>query len=112
STLLLHRYPENDPMLAGAMRKRRAVVIADASQSEARALDRYLAIGGARSVAVAPVMQAGRFLGAIEVLNPLDDQPFTESDGNAVMYIAEQFANFVAARGIVTDPERIAVRRN
>jgi GAF domain-containing protein len=87
-------------------------VIGSAAQSEARALDRYLAIGGARSVIVAPVMQAGRFLGAIELLNPLDDQPFTESDGNAMMYIAEQFADFVAARGIVTDPDRIAARRN
>jgi hypothetical protein len=112
SGLLLHRYPENDPMLSGAMRRRRSIVLTDASQSEARALDRYLAIGGARSLIVAPVMQAGRFLGAIELLNPLDDQPFTESDGNAVSYIAEQFAEFVAARGIVTDPERIAARRN
>jgi hypothetical protein len=112
SGLLLHRYPENDPMLSGAMRRRRSIVLTDASQSEARGLDRYLAIGGARSVIVAPVMQAGRFLGAIELLNPLDDQPFTESDGNAVTYIAEQFAEFVATRGIVTDPERIAARRN
>ncbi len=48
---------------------------------------------------MAPVMLAGRFLGAIELLNPIDGEPFTESDGNAVTYIAEQFAEFVAARG-------------
>jgi GAF domain-containing protein len=74
-------------------------------------LDRYAIIGGARSLIIAPVMDSGRFLGAIELVNPLDGQPFTESDGNAVTYIAEQFAEFVANRGVVTDPERIGARQ-
>ena len=108
--LLLRRFPESDGLLAAAMRKRRAVVFADAIQSEATTNERYVAIGGARSLIVAPVMLSGRFLGAIELLNPIDGEPFTESDGNAVTYIAEQFAEFVAARGIVTDPERISAR--
>ena len=108
--LLLRRFPESDGLLAAAMRKRRAVVFPDAIQSEATTIERYVAIGGARSLIVAPVMLAGRFLGAIELVNPIDGEPFTESDGNAVTYIAEQFAEFVAARGIVTDPERISAR--
>jgi GAF domain len=108
--LLLQRFPESDSLLAAAMRKRRAVVVADAIQSEAMTNERYVSIGGARSLIVAPVMLAGRFLGAIELLNPIDGDPFTESDGNAVTYIAEQFAEFVASRGIVTDPERISAR--
>jgi GAF domain len=108
--LLLRRFPESDGLLAAAMRKRRAVVFADAIQSEATTNERYVSIGGARSLIVAPVMLSGRFLGAIELLNPIDGEPFTESDGNAVTYIAEQFAEFVAARGIVTDPERISAR--
>ncbi len=41
------------------------------------------ALGGARSLIVAPVMLSGRFLGAIELLNPIDGEPFTEADGNA-----------------------------
>jgi GAF domain-containing protein len=110
--LLLKRHSETDAMLAAAMRRRRAVVIVDAEHSEAATIERYVAVGGARSVIVAPAMQAGRFLGAIELLNPLDGQPFTDSDGNAVMYIAEQFADFVAARGVVTDPDQIAARRS
>jgi GAF domain-containing protein len=109
--LLLKRHPENDPMLSAAMRKRRAIVFADATQGEPAALERYAAVGGARSVIVAPVMQSGRFLGAIELLNPLDGGPFTESEGNAVSYIAEQFAEFVAERGVVTDPEVISSRQ-
>ena len=110
SKLLLRRFPESDGLLAAAMRRRRALVVADAVQSEATINERYVAIGGARSLIVAPVMLAGRFLGAIELLNPIDGEPFTESDGNAVTYIAEQFAEFVASRGIVTDPDRISAR--
>jgi GAF domain-containing protein len=110
SVLLLRRFPESDALLAAAMRKRRAVVIADATQSDAALNERYAAIGGARSLVIAPVMLSGRFLGAIELLNPIDGEPFTESDGNAVTYIAQQLAEFVAATGIVTDPERISAR--
>jgi putative methionine-R-sulfoxide reductase with GAF domain len=106
--LLLRRFPESDPLLSLAMRKRRAVVVTDATETEAATNERYVVLGGARSLIVAPMMVAGRFLGAIELVNPIDGQPFTESDGNAITYMAEQFAEFVAARGVVTDPERIA----
>jgi GAF domain-containing protein len=109
-SLLLRRHAEGDAVLSAAMGKRRALVVADAAQSEAAALDRYVALGGARSLIVAPVMQSGRFLGAIELMNPLDGQPYTEGEGNALTYIAEQFAEFVASRGVVTDPARIGSR--
>jgi GAF domain-containing protein len=105
--LLLRRHPENETLLSAAMAKRRAIVLVDASSEPAALAERYRLVGGARSMMVAPVMQAGRFLGAIELLNPLDGQPFTEEEGNALTYIAQQFAEYVATRGIVTDPERI-----
>jgi GAF domain-containing protein len=109
--LLLLRHPEDEPMLAAAMKARRALVVPDAAGSEAATIERYVTIGGAHSLIVAPMMQSGRFLGAIELVNPVDGQPFTEPEGNAVMYIADQLAEFVGTRGIVTDSERIAARR-
>jgi GAF domain-containing protein len=109
--LLLKRHPENDTVLLSAMRKGRAVVFGDAVQPEAARLDRYTQLGGARSLLVAPVVLHGRFLGAIELLNPLDGQPFNESEGNALTYIAEQFAEFISSHGVVTDPERISRRQ-
>jgi GAF domain-containing protein len=111
SKLLLRRHPESDPLLLAAMRKRRALVVDDAAQTEAPNLDRYTLLGGARSLLVAPVILHGRFLGAIELLNPLDGQPFNDSEGNALTYIAEQFAEFISSHGIVTDPERISQRQ-
>jgi GAF domain-containing protein len=88
-------------------------LVADATRGDRAtdALPRYAALGGARSLLVAPVVHEGRFLGAIELLNPLDGQPFNESEGNALTYIAEQFAEFISSHGIVTDPERIHQRR-
>lgn len=110
--LLLLRHPEDEAMLAEAMRKRRALVIADADQSEAASIGRYVMLGGVHSLIIAPVMQSGRFLGAIELLNPIDGQPFTEAEGNAVMYIADQLAEFLGQRGVVTDAERISARKS
>jgi hypothetical protein len=53
-------------------------------------------------------MLAGRFLGAIELLDPIDGAPFTDDEGHALSYIGEQFGEFVASRGVLLDPERIA----
>ena len=108
--LLLRRHPEGDALLSKAMRKRRAVVIADASIEAGANDERYAALGSAKSFIIAPVMHGGRFIGAIEIINPSDGAPFTEDEGNALNYIAEQYAEFVAQRGIVVDAERIAMR--
>jgi GAF domain-containing protein len=107
--LLLRRLPESDPVLSAAMRKRMAIVYSDASQSDAPGLERFQSLGGVKSLVVAPVMQAGRFLGAIELVDPLDGEPFADDEGPAISYIAEQFAEFVATRGVVTDPDRIGM---
>jgi hypothetical protein len=107
AALLLARYSESEPLLHAAMRKRRAIVVADASHADAASVGRFAPLGVVRTVLVAPVMQAGRFLGVIEIVNALDGNPFTDDEGNALNYIAEQFAEFVATVGIVTDPDRI-----
>lgn len=103
--LLTARTPESDEILREAARRRRALVVPDAG-ARARA-DRYERLGGAKSLVIAPIMQAGRALGAIEILNPLDGQPFSEDEGNAMTYIAEQFAEYLGSRGIVVDKARI-----
>jgi putative methionine-R-sulfoxide reductase with GAF domain len=106
--LLLDRHPETDAMLSAAMKKRRAVVVPDATGTSAESVGRFAAITSARSVIVAPVMRGGRFLGAIELLNPLDGAPFTDADGDAISYIAEQYAEFLSSRGVILDAAAIA----
>ena len=104
SRLLTLRTPEGDELLREAARKRRAIVTPDAATAAAQ---RYQSLGGSRSMIIAPIMQAGRALGAIEIINPLDGKPFTEDEGNAMTYIAEQYAEYLGSRGIVLDRERI-----
>lgn len=104
--LLLQRYPESEPALSAAMRKRRGMVLsaADAVVTQSAV---FQSVGGAQSSAIAPVMQAGRFLGAITLIDPTEGGPFSELDANALSYMAEQLAEFVGARGVVVDPERV-----
>jgi GAF domain-containing protein len=102
--LLTMRTPESDELLRAAARKRRAIVTPDAT---ALTNQRYQMLGGCRSLIVAPIMQAGRALGAMEIINPLDGMPFNEDEGNAMTYIAEQYAEYLGSRGIVLDNKRI-----
>lgn len=102
--LLTMRTADTDEYLRECARKRRALVVANAASAAA---DRYRQLNGARSLIVAPIMQAGRALGALEIINPLDGMPFTEDEGNAMTYIAEQYAEYLGSRGIVLDRERI-----
>jgi putative methionine-R-sulfoxide reductase with GAF domain len=102
------RTPEKDPLIAEAMRTRRAIVIAEASADERAQKGRWAMIDTAcRSLVCAPVEQGGRFLGFLELSNPRDGGPFREGDGHALTYIGEQFAEFLAARGIVLHPDRL-----
>lgn len=102
--LLTTRAGKSDELLRECARTRRAVVVANASSASS---DRYRPLGGARSLIVAPIMQAGRALGAIEIINPLDGMPFTEDEGNAMTYIAEQYAEYLGSRGIILDRDHI-----
>jgi hypothetical protein len=108
--LLLRRHPENETLLSKAMRGRTALII-DATRSEPPTVARFESLGAIKSIVVAPATQSGRFLGAIELFNPLDGLPFTELEGNAVMYVAEQLAEYVATHGVITDPDRVVARR-
>jgi hypothetical protein len=104
---LLGRYGESDPLFAAATKKRRALVVNGLVPEVAR----FAAATSVKSIVVAPVMDGGRFLGAIELVNPVDDMPFTDREGHAVTYVCERFAEFVAARGVVVDPEKVSLRR-
>jgi GAF domain-containing protein len=102
------RTSEKDPLVAEAMHKRRALVIPDTSNDERAQKGRFAMLDTAcKSLVCAPVEQGGRFLGLLELANPRDGGPFKEGDGHALTYIGEQFAEFLAARGIVLHPDRL-----
>ena len=57
-----------------------------------------------------PVKEGGRYLGMIELANPVGDTPFHDGEVNAIDYICEQFADFVASRPIVLDDDAVIPR--
>jgi hypothetical protein len=102
------RQAERAPLAITAMRKRHAIVVADAAEAEKAMDDRWRAIGvELKSLVCAPIELSGRFLGLIELANPIDGHAFNEGDGNALTYIGQQFAEFVAAHGVIVDQELI-----
>jgi hypothetical protein len=102
------RQPERAPIASTAMRKRHAVVISDPGGAQRAVDDRFKHIGvEIRSLVCAPVELGGRYLGLIELVNPLDGGLFNEGDGNALTYIGQQFAEFAASRGVMIDPEQL-----
>ena len=105
---LCARQPERAPLALQAMRKRHAIVVAD-KDGAARAMDdRFRAVGvELSSLVCAPVELGGRYLGLIEIGNPLDGGAFNEGDGNALTYIGQQFGEFLATHGVIVDPAQI-----
>jgi GAF domain-containing protein len=102
------RQSEKAPIASTAMRKRHAVVVSDPGGAQRATDDRWKLIGAEiRSLVCAPVELGGRYLGLIELVNPLDGGLFNEGDGNALTYIGQQFAEFAASRGVMIDPEQL-----
>jgi GAF domain-containing protein len=99
------RSPESEPLLAEVMARGKPLLLAEAHGHPLTSSGRWALIDCARAILCAPAQQDGRFLGAIEVANPLDDSAFTEDDVNAISYLAERFTTFLAARGIVLSDE-------
>jgi GAF domain-containing protein len=111
--LLLRRYADTDTPLASVMSQRRPVVLEAPAAADDRAeTERCIPSAGMRRILMAPVMPAGRFLGAIELFNTMHGGPFTRSDVNALAYIAQHFADFITTHGVVTSQERIRGRHD
>jgi GAF domain-containing protein len=107
---LLHATPDSDPMLADDMRRGRSRAFKTEGDSRF-ASGRFKSLKAPlRELLCGPVRQGGRYLGTVELGNPAGGTPFHESETNALDYICEQFAEFVASRPVVLDPDVILAR--
>lgn len=97
------RYADHDPLLSHAMRESGALIVDNTGDGKTALPERYAELGKVRSLVIAGAKLNRRFLGAIELIDPLDGLPFTSTEGNALSYIAEQFGEFVASRGIAPE---------
>jgi len=108
---LLHRTPDSDPFIQGVMRRAGSVAITDVGRESRLLGARWTALGvEPRRALCGPVRLGGRYLGLVELANPLGDAPFHQTEQNAIDYVCEQFAQFLANRPIVLDADVILRR--
>ena len=108
---LLTRIAERSELQRRAMRSHSAVVVGDARKNKSEVDERWKIIGiEPRSLICAPVELGGRYLGLIELANPYDGKAFSESDGHALTYIGERYAEFLNQRGVIIDPEKVVAQ--
>jgi hypothetical protein len=103
---LLHRTADDEPLVREVMSRRSALVL-DGAPNEVPAASRSLSKLGVqpRAVLCGAARLGGRYLGLIELANPAGGKPFHEGEANALDYVCEQFAEFVASRPIVLDAD-------
>ncbi len=109
--VLLHRTPDTEAFFNAVMRRPGSVAIHDIAQDPRVLGPRWDTLGVKPTRALCgPVRQGGRYLGLLEVVNPLGDAPFHQTEQNAIDYVCEQFAEFLVNRPIVLDAEVILKR--
>jgi GAF domain-containing protein len=100
--------PDRSSLAQAALRAHRGVVIPDAVR-DPRAVDaRWKAMGvEPKSIVCAPVEAAGRTLGLIELVNPSGASRYGNSEGNALTFIGQQFAGFLAGQSVAIDRAKL-----
>jgi hypothetical protein len=103
---LLFRTPGTDPLMSEVMRRNGALSIADVTADTRFANGAMARLGvSPRSVLCGAARQGGRYLGMIELANPSGGTPFQENEQSALEYLCAQFAELVANRPVVLEPE-------
>jgi GAF domain-containing protein len=92
------RTSENDPWLSRVIGRMEALAV-DASDLGLSG-SRFSVIRPLHAVLCSPVQFDGRALGAIELVDPKRTEHFTLADRNAMTYVGERFAEFLAERSI------------
>ena len=105
ASLLMQRIADRVGGLGAVLRRGKAVLAGGADFSSDPRLE-PLGVP-VKSAIRGPVNHGGRYLGLIELFDPLDGKGFTDADTHAVHYVAEQLGDFVDQRGITLDAERV-----
>lgn len=106
--VLMFQTPDTDALVRRVMRGARTVKVTEAEASRELGDGRWKAVGvPVGPLLLGPVKQGGRYLGLIEIANAPGAKGFSDTEANALDYICEQFAEFLANRPIVLDADVI-----
>ena len=103
---LLHRTADAEPLVRDIMSRRSATILDGAPANPPPASSSLAKLGiQPRTMLCGAARLGGRYLGLIELANPRGSEPFHANEANALDYVCEQFAEFVASRPIVLDAD-------
>lgn len=109
---LLHSTEDRFPLFQQVMRRGHALHVENITEDERYRGGRWeRAQVTPRDALCGPVAQGGRYLGMVELVNPVDGDPFYESEINALDYICEQFAEFLANRPLVLEADVVLPKK-
>jgi GAF domain-containing protein len=109
--LLLHKTADTFPLFRESFRRGRTAHFRTVAEVDGYREGRFGLLGvEVRTALCGPVQQGGRYLGIVEVANPAGEKPFHDGEVNALDYICEQFADFIAGKPIVLDEDAIVPR--
>jgi hypothetical protein len=100
---LLEATPDSDPLVSEVMHGSGARVFRVAADERFRGGRWRFAAAPLELVLCGAARQGGRYLGLIELANPVGGTPFSKGEVNAVDYACEQFAQFIATHPVVID---------
>jgi hypothetical protein len=110
--VLLHKTPDTFAHFRDAFRRGRAHTFTAEANDERIQRELWDRLGVQVQTALCgAVQQAGRYLGVIELANPVGGPPFHVGELNALDYICEQFADFVAQKPIILDADAVIPRQ-
>jgi hypothetical protein len=110
--VLLHKTPDTFAHFREAFRRGRALAFSPEAGDERVQRELWDRLGVEIQAGLCgAVQQAGRYLGIIELANPAGGPPFHVGELNALDYICEQFADFIAQKPIILDADAVIPRQ-
>lgn len=100
---LLEATPDTDELIAEVMHRPRALTFEAAGDARFQRGRWRAAASPLQHVLCGAVQQGGRYLGMIELANPVGGKPYGKNEINALDYACEQFAEYVATHPVVID---------
>jgi GAF domain-containing protein len=101
AALVDYATPEDEPFVVEIMKEDEATLVLQPGDDPRLSRGRWLLAEPRRSVMCAPCAVEDRYLGLVELIDPIDGSEFDENDRNALTYAASAFAKFLDRRGIV-----------
>jgi hypothetical protein len=106
--MILARQDARDPVLRALMPDGRPFAWRNLRDVPVRGIARFAELSHIDSVVAAPVSIGPRWMGVIELVDPLDGRGFGAAEENGLAYVAARYAAYLSTRGVIVDVATIA----